>query len=82
MKRKLELLNSDVPTSDDSSTLKKNNIVVSSKRGREFSSSRQCWADEDVDCGAEVVKKGYCGNRRVIYNFIKIDVSKVPTYIL
>lgn len=82
MKRKLELLKNDTLPSERESCLKKNNRVNVTKRCREVVIGRQCWADEDVDCDSEVVKKGFGGNRKVFYNFVKIDVSKVPTYIL
>lgn len=82
MKRKFELLDCDSPAEKNKSYVKKSNKIEISKRCREQFIGRQCWADEDVDCDIEVVKKGYGGNRRVIYNFIKVDVEKVPTYIL
>lgn len=82
MKRKFDLLKCETTSSENESCLKKNSRVNNTKRCRETVIGRQCWAEEDVDCDSEVVKKGYGGNRKVIYNFVKMDVSKVPTYIL
>jgi len=82
MKRKIESLKYETPSSENESCLKKNSRVNITKRCRETVIRRQCLADEEEDCDSEVVKKGYGGNRKVIYNFVKIDVSKVPTYIL
>jgi hypothetical protein len=71
MKRKYEEIEQDS---------KRAKIEVNRKRKREELYNNNGSAEEDEEEVLEILKKGVI--RKVKYNFIKIDVTKVPTYIL
>jgi hypothetical protein len=71
MKRKYEEIEQDS---------KRVKIEVNRKRKREELYDNNGSAEDDEEEVLEVLKKGVI--RKVKYNFIKIDVTKVPTYIL
>jgi hypothetical protein len=71
MKRKYEEIEQDN---------KRAKVEVSRKREREVLYVNNGSAEDDEEEVLEVLKKGVV--RKLKYNFVKIDVTKVPKYIL
>jgi hypothetical protein len=74
MKRKYE----EIETSS-----KKPKITIDKKREREYyNKHNQSAEDDDEDDVVETIKKGIIQKIKLQYNFVKIDKTKVPNYIL
>ena len=61
---------------------KKPKIFVYKKRDREYINSHNQSAEEEDDDVVETIKKGVIQKIKLQYKFVKIDQTKVPTYIL
>jgi|LakMenE18May11ns_1017448.scaffolds.fasta_scaffold9522035_2 hypothetical protein len=64
-------------------TSKKPKVIVYKKREREYCNSHNQSAEyDDEDDVIETIKKGIIQKIKLQYNFVKIDKTKVPNYIL
>jgi len=63
-------------------TLKKPKVIVYKKREREYCNKHNQSAEEEDEDVIETIKKGVLQKIKLQYNFVKIDKTKVPNYIL
>ena len=64
-------------------TSKKPRVIVCKKREREYCNRHnQSAEDDDEDDVVETIKKGIIQKIKLQYNFVNIDKTKVPNYIL
>jgi hypothetical protein len=64
-------------------TSKKPKVIVCKKREREYyNKHNQSAEDDDDDDVIETIKKGIIQKIKLQYNFVNIDKTKVPNYIL
>uniref|UniRef100_A0A6C0HE43 Uncharacterized protein n=1 Tax=viral metagenome TaxID=1070528 RepID=A0A6C0HE43_9ZZZZ len=75
MKRKYQEIEEEIS--------KKPKVVVHKKREREYyNKHNQCAEYDEEDDVVETIKKGIIQKIKLQYNFVNIDKTKVPNYIL